>query len=291
MLEHKIETGSLPSISVQIPTRNSSRFIRSCLESVISQKYPKVELVIIDTDSSDNTVEVAKSYGANVISSHSSLLASRIEGIRYTSSDAILLLDSDQELISNSLFEISKELAKHDILFLEELSSDRIRPTKLQKLYEFDRIVSYRTRDNTDPESGVVLPRVFRTEVLKKAIDNIPVELSLKIQYPDHAIIYFEACKFSDNTSHVRSALQHHENTSFLSLIKKHLKYGIDAANVFQYANYKSLILLKAKPRKLPISSDLFKYWVYSQLLLVLKAIPYEIGFFTESRRIRRRNE
>ena len=45
-------------VSVTIVTYNSARFISRCLESVLAQKYPHTEVIIIDNASTDGTTEI-----------------------------------------------------------------------------------------------------------------------------------------------------------------------------------------------------------------------------------------
>lgn len=46
---------SAPLISVVIPTYNYARFLEACVQSVRDQDYPKMELVIVDDKSTDDT--------------------------------------------------------------------------------------------------------------------------------------------------------------------------------------------------------------------------------------------
>ena len=45
-------------VSVTIVTYNSGRFIKRCLESVLDQKYPFKEIIVIDNNSSDGTIDI-----------------------------------------------------------------------------------------------------------------------------------------------------------------------------------------------------------------------------------------
>jgi len=51
-----------PRISIVTPSYNHGEFIEETICSVISQNYPNLEYIIIDGDSSDNTVDVIKKY-------------------------------------------------------------------------------------------------------------------------------------------------------------------------------------------------------------------------------------
>ncbi len=49
-------------VSVTIVTYNSGRFIKRCLESVLEQKYPNLEVVVIDNASTDGTTDILERF-------------------------------------------------------------------------------------------------------------------------------------------------------------------------------------------------------------------------------------
>jgi glycosyltransferase involved in cell wall biosynthesis len=49
-------------VTVITPTYNHEQYIRACIESVLSQTYPKWEQVIVDDGSTDKTPEIIGSY-------------------------------------------------------------------------------------------------------------------------------------------------------------------------------------------------------------------------------------
>ena len=59
----------LPKVSFVVCTLNCKDFTKRCLESIRNQDYPqnKIEILIVDSYSTDGTIEVAKSLGARVI--------------------------------------------------------------------------------------------------------------------------------------------------------------------------------------------------------------------------------
>ena len=49
-------------VSVTLVTYNSGRFIKKCLESVLAQKYPDLELIVIDNASTDGTTDILEPF-------------------------------------------------------------------------------------------------------------------------------------------------------------------------------------------------------------------------------------
>ena len=49
-------------VSVTIVTYNSGRFIKRCLESVLEQKYPNLDVVVVDNASTDGTVDILEQF-------------------------------------------------------------------------------------------------------------------------------------------------------------------------------------------------------------------------------------
>lgn len=50
------------TVSIITPVHNGSKYLRECLDSVISQSFDGWELIIIDDASSDNTLSIANTY-------------------------------------------------------------------------------------------------------------------------------------------------------------------------------------------------------------------------------------
>lgn len=54
-------------VSIVIPTKNSANFLESCLKHIRSQSYPNIEIIIVDSKSTDNVRELSKKYKCRFI--------------------------------------------------------------------------------------------------------------------------------------------------------------------------------------------------------------------------------
>ena len=52
----------LPLVSVAVVTYNQVNFLRECIESILMQDYPNIEIVVADDGSIDGTVDLLKEY-------------------------------------------------------------------------------------------------------------------------------------------------------------------------------------------------------------------------------------
>lgn len=62
-------TEALPRISCCIKTYNEERNINDCLSSIFNQNYPKdkLEVILVDDKSTDNTVEIAREFPVKIL--------------------------------------------------------------------------------------------------------------------------------------------------------------------------------------------------------------------------------
>src|SRR5690242_8267274 len=53
-------------VTVVTPSYNQAQFIRETIESVLSQDYSRIEYIVVDGASSDNTKDILKTYGGRL---------------------------------------------------------------------------------------------------------------------------------------------------------------------------------------------------------------------------------
>lgn len=87
-----------PKVSVIIPAYNAGAFIRAAVESVLSQTYQDIEVLVIDDGSTDETAAVIQSFGSRlryISQSNSGPSAARNRGILDSSGEILAFLDAD----------------------------------------------------------------------------------------------------------------------------------------------------------------------------------------------------
>ncbi|HEB54234.1 MAG TPA: glycosyltransferase family 2 protein, partial [bacterium] len=90
--------GRAPRITLCMIARNEERFLATCLEHAAAAFD---ELVLVDTGSTDRTVEIAESFGAKVVHEPwaDDFSAPRNTALQHATGDWILVLDADEFLL------------------------------------------------------------------------------------------------------------------------------------------------------------------------------------------------
>lgn len=110
-------------ISVIIPTFNRAQLLVEAVRSVLDQKdvREKVEIIVVDDGSTDNTTEALGSLGANICCirhEHSGVSTARNLGIARSSGEWIAFLDSDDLWLPDKLCAQMKFFSEHPEIFL-----------------------------------------------------------------------------------------------------------------------------------------------------------------------------
>jgi len=93
------------TISLCIITKNEEKYLEQCLNSV---KYLADEIIMVDTGSTDNTKEIAKTFNAKIFDFkwQDDFSAARNESLRHATKEWILVLDADEVIEKQELNKI-----------------------------------------------------------------------------------------------------------------------------------------------------------------------------------------
>jgi glycosyltransferase involved in cell wall biosynthesis len=99
-------------VSVIVPTRNSARFLRACLESVKRQTYRPIEIIVVDNNSTDATAAIAREYTTRVFSCGPERSAQVNYGVRKAAGTYVYKVDSDFVLDAEVIESCVQEIAR-----------------------------------------------------------------------------------------------------------------------------------------------------------------------------------
>jgi len=103
-------------ISVIIPAYNAGAFLGDAIECVREQHYEPLEVIVIDDGSTDNTFEIAASFGnwVQIIrQENQGPAAARNSGLRLAQGNIIAFLDADDLWPAGTLKMLASQLAAH----------------------------------------------------------------------------------------------------------------------------------------------------------------------------------
>lgn len=115
-----------PTVSVIIPVYNKAAFLNSCLESLLTSGYEKLEIVCIDDKSTDESVQILQMFASRdsrvtvfLNETNRGASASRNLGIQYSTGKYLFFLDAD-DIVAEDAIESMVEIA-------EDQNSDIVR--------------------------------------------------------------------------------------------------------------------------------------------------------------------
>jgi len=109
-IKNNINKSHIGSVSVIIPCYNYARFLPECLKSVLSQENVKLNVLVIDDASTDNSAKVAKEWAKKdsrieviIHKKNKGHIATFNEGLKWATNDYTVLISSDDMLTPGSL--------------------------------------------------------------------------------------------------------------------------------------------------------------------------------------------
>jgi glycosyltransferase involved in cell wall biosynthesis len=145
---------ALPNMKVSLitVTYNSAAYLQDCIDSVVQQRYPDIEHIVIDGGSTDGTLDIIKKYNNHIakwVSEKDKGMYDAInKGIAMATGDIVGILNSDDMFASNDVVEaIVNSFNEHqldavygDLVYVNKTNTKSIRlwHGKSYKRYRFN---------------------------------------------------------------------------------------------------------------------------------------------------------
>lgn len=114
-------------VSVCLIIKDEERFIAQCLETIKALAW---EIIVVDTGSTDRTVEIARSFGAKIFNFEwcDDFAAARNASLEHATGDWILYLDADETLGPTDREQLMTELNAADVIAYDIPFVENARP-------------------------------------------------------------------------------------------------------------------------------------------------------------------
>ncbi|MBM4250257.1 MAG: glycosyltransferase [Euryarchaeota archaeon] len=178
-----------PEVTVVIPTINEEAGIGHVLDSIPKDSGLRIEVLIIDTDSTDRTKEIAINRGARVINeSRRGYGRAYRTGFEYADGDIIATLDADCTYPAEEIPRLVRMLRDEKLDFISCDRLSRMEPGAMSSKHRFGNWVLstamnllFRT-GLRDSQTGMWVFRRAILERLELTSDGMPLSEEIKIE-------------------------------------------------------------------------------------------------------------
>lgn len=96
---------NLPLVSVFVPNYNNAEFLKECINSILSQTYENIEIIISDDASTDRSIDILQQYQDKIIIHQNGFNLGLVENVKLANSlcsgEFVMIVDSDDFIAPN----------------------------------------------------------------------------------------------------------------------------------------------------------------------------------------------
>lgn len=205
-------------VSVIITSKNEAEVIGNLIRSLKKQTYKNLEIILVDNNSTDNTVKIVKKFGIKIYNFGPERSAQRNFGARETKGEFLFFLDADMKLspaVVGECVQVCTSDRKIGALFVPEIS---IALNFWEKVKAFERSFY-----NEEGDEITDAARFFKREAFEKSGGYDEA-----ITGPEDWELTGKIKSSGYKTGRIRSVIYHYERVnSLFSLANKKFYYGL----------------------------------------------------------------
>ncbi len=183
-------------ISVIVPVYNVEDYLKKCIESIISQQYTNLQIILIDDGSTDSSGEICDEYALTdkridvIHKKNEGVVSARKAGLDRARGEYIGFVDADDYIDSEFYYDLLKDITESDADFvhagymIENNVSKKVCNRFIKGVYDIsgkqaDFINTYILKIDSDlhMQYGVV-SKLFKSDLVKKCHSAIPDSLT-----------------------------------------------------------------------------------------------------------------
>ena len=163
-------TSTGAKVSIIVPVYNKEKYIGDCIESLRSQTYQDIEIILIDDGSVDGSWDIINKYSkldVRIIALHqdnAGVCVARNNGLNHVSGKWVCFVDADDTLPSNSIDTLVAHADKHNVdLVIGNFT--RVHGNDNIYVHEYDdEVVSHNILSRID--AGRTWGQLYKSEII-----------------------------------------------------------------------------------------------------------------------------
>lgn len=221
-------------VSIIVPVHNSENFIGRCLDSIINQTYNKIEIIIINDGSKDNSLQLINEYikkdkRIKVYSQkNQGPSVARNTGLNKSKGKYIMFVDADdyidKKMVECMIAEIDNEkstlvLCDNSEIWLDKIDKRKVFDGESRKLTKNTIIKAI-----ASGKAGLVCGKLFS----KSIIDKYQVIFDKDINMCEDQIFFLEICRYCELFRYVQKSLYFYDRRNENSITIKYKENAMD---------------------------------------------------------------
>lgn len=262
------------NISIIIPLYNASSYLHHSLDTLLSQSFQDIEIILVDDGSTDESPAICDEYARKdgrikvFHEAHSGVAHSRQIGLEEAQGDFILYVDADDVVETDMITDMYQKAINEDadmvICDYRELTYDgevyrKQEPTALSGEAVLEDILSGKLY-------GALWNKMMRREWLMKTKASFPQELTMR-----EDLIFLSQClPYAQKIAYIAKAYYGYERRNTSALTSNYLNESPS------YYNQESLwvsLILKNKSLSNSIRLQLERYYFKLSYITLLKGL------------------
>ena len=291
----------MKAVSIVIPVYNAQKYLNKCLDSVCTQTYKNLEIVVVDDGSTDESYKICVDYTKKfkniriIKKSNGGVSSARNRGIDEIKGEYVLFVDSDDWIEKDTvekLVELYEKFNVDVILFgVAKICKEKIiKCTKYNevKITEIKKMINKFAELIRNEQINSPFNKFFKTEIIKK--NNIRFNKNITIG--EDLLFNIEYFKMINSMYISNYILYNYRLDNENSITKKYIKNKYEQLSIVRekikefalyiksdklYKTYKYITLKNIFSCMLDFNSLNCKYTT-NEKLLIIKKIKKENG-------------
>jgi len=237
-----------PKVSVIIPVYNAQDYLKQCMDSIIGQTIRDIEIICIDDQSTDNSLEILQQYAIRdsrikvIKQEKSGAGAARNKGLKFASGEYLSFLDAD-DFFEPNMLEKAYSAGVQNMSDIVVFRSDIYDNVKKKFIPNFSTI-----RTDLIPKKKSFCFKDLKNDIFRVFIGWAWDKLFLRDFVISHQL-YFQEQRTTNDLFFVFSALVKSKNITILDDVLAHHRSNVSSLSTSREESwlcfYHALLALK----------------------------------------------